>query len=136
MTKLSSKRYVLVNLPNSTIEEEVSALFENIKPLRKVSIETDPKARFSQRFAHVVFNESVQPYYESTFFEKIDQAKFSGQPIVIFSVFLNQPSEVNKLFDHICQLVDASDSAGRKKAELITGELAKFAKKIKQAGIE
>jgi hypothetical protein len=126
----------LVNLPDSTSEEDVSSLFENIKPLRKVIIENYPKARFSKRFAHLLLNEAVQPYYESTFFEKIRKAKLSGQPIVMFSVFLNQPAEVNKLFDHICHLVGASDLAGRQKAELITNELAKIAKKIKQAGIE
>lgn len=136
MAKLSNKKYVLVNLPDSTSEEDITSLFENIKPLRKVIIEDSPKGRFSKRFAHLLFHEAVQPYYESTFLEKIRQARLSKQPLVMFSVFLNQPAEVNRLFDHICHLTGATDLAGLHKAESITSEFANLAKKIKQAGIE
>ncbi len=136
MAKLSNKRYVLVNLPGSISEEDISSLFEDIKPLRKVIIENNPKAKFSKRFAHLLLNEVVQPYYVPTFFEKIRQAKLSGHPLVMFPVFLNQPAEVNRLFDHICRLIGTDDFVDQQKAEAITNELAKIDKKLRQAGLE
>src|SRR6266508_1154365 len=104
MAKLSNKRYVLVNLPGSISEEDISSLFEDIKPLRKVIIENNPKAKFSKRFAHLLLNEVVQPYYVPTFFEKIRQPKLTGHPLPTFPVFLKQPAEVNSLFFFIILL--------------------------------
>jgi RNA recognition motif-containing protein len=135
MTKNSNKRFVLVNIPASTTEEDISFLFENIKPLSRVTIGNIPNAK-NRRFAYIFFKEEVQPYYLLAFSEKIRLAKLNGNPITLFPIFLNQPVEVSKLYNHICHLMAASDFETRRKAEAVTNDLSRLGKKLRQVGIE
>lgn len=135
MTKHSNKRFILVNIPTSTTEEEISSLFENIKPLSKVTIGDVPNAK-NERFAYILFKEEVQPYYLLAFSEKIQLARLNGNPLTLFPIFLNQPVEVSRLYNHICYLMAAADFETRRKAEAVTNDLSRLGKKLRQVGTE
>ena len=136
MSKHSNKRFVLVNIPDFATEEDIFSLFLDIKSLNKVTIGSLPSAKNSKRFAYILLKEEVQPYYRLVFFEKIRLAKLNGNPITLFPIFLNQPVEVSRLYNHICHLMAASESETKHKAEAVTKDLSRLGKKLRQIGIE
>jgi hypothetical protein len=138
MGKLANKRFILVNISDSVKEEDIKSLFEGmgIKWIQKVIFGNYPNAKISKCFAYVLLGTAVQPYYLPTFLEKIRLANLNGRPVLMFSIFLNQPAEVNRLFDHICQLIGVYDLADLHRAEAITNKLAKIDNKLRQVGIE
>lgn len=134
MKRLSVKKFILVNVPDSTTESEVAEILDKKCRVRDIVLKHDPSSAVSRNCVAVTLGEAIQPYYLLTFLENIWQENLKGFPVFIIPGFMADPIEANRIFDAVCWLIGANELDGFRKAEAITSGFSKIEKKIRRVG--